>query len=101
MEDPDACTGPLFWRTYRYIQMTVETAGEAVSIDDLRGVYTGYPFSRRARLNTGNVEIDRILDTGWRTARLCAHESYMGLPLLRATPVRAAIPGSRDSSPST
>ncbi|HVX67521.1 MAG TPA: alpha-L-rhamnosidase C-terminal domain-containing protein [Bryobacteraceae bacterium] len=71
---------PLWWRTYRYVEVTVETAGEPLAIEDLRGVYTGYPFLRRARFDADSPELTRILDTGWRTARLCAHETYMDCP---------------------
>jgi hypothetical protein len=71
---------PLWWRTWRYLEFTIETADEPLTIDDLRGVFSGYPFERRAQLNTGDPEIDRILNIGWRTARLCAHETYMDCP---------------------
>jgi hypothetical protein len=71
---------PLWWRTWRYLEFTIETGAEAVTINDLRGVFSAYPFERRAELNTGNPEIDNILDIGWRTARLCAHETYMDCP---------------------
>ena len=70
---------PLYWRTYRYVQITVETASEPVSLS-FRGTFTGYPFERKAELKTGSDEIAKILDVGWRTARLCAHESYMDCP---------------------
>jgi alpha-L-rhamnosidase len=71
---------PLWWRTYRYVQLDVVTAAEPVTIEDLAGVATSYPFTVRARLDTGLPEVDRILEVGWRTARLCAHESYMDCP---------------------
>ncbi|HEY3377551.1 MAG TPA: alpha-L-rhamnosidase C-terminal domain-containing protein, partial [Armatimonadota bacterium] len=71
---------PLWWRTWRYMELTVETKDEPLSIEDLRGIYTGYPFERKARFDAGVKEIDRILDTGWRTARLCAHETYQDCP---------------------
>ncbi|HEX8985103.1 MAG TPA: alpha-L-rhamnosidase C-terminal domain-containing protein [Bryobacteraceae bacterium] len=71
---------PLWWRTYRYIQITIQTGDAPLTIDDLRGIYTGYPFVRKARFEGGTEEIRRILDTGWRTARLCAHETYMDCP---------------------
>src|SRR5690606_17367190 len=59
---------PLFWRCYRYVLMTVTTADEPVTIEDVRGVYTGYPFERRARFNGGGDELARILEVGWRSA---------------------------------
>jgi len=71
---------PLWWRTYRYLELTIETQGEPLVIEDLHGIYTGYPFERRQRIDTGSALVPQILDVGWRTARLCAHESYMDCP---------------------
>jgi alpha-L-rhamnosidase len=71
---------PLFWRTFRYLELSVATGAEAVRVEDLRSVYTGYPFERRAQLDAGKPELDRMLEIGWRTARLCAHETYMDCP---------------------
>jgi hypothetical protein len=71
---------PLWWRTYRYLELTVDTQAESLVIDDLHGIYTGYPFERRAQIETGSAVLPQILDVGWRTARLCAHESYMDCP---------------------
>jgi hypothetical protein len=71
---------PLFWRTWRYVELTVETADEPLRIKDFRATATGYPFERKARFEAPGEELDRILDVGWRTARLCAHETYMDCP---------------------
>ncbi len=71
---------PLWWRTWRYLELSVETKDEPLVIDDLRGTFAGYPFERKARFNAGDAELDKILDVGWRTARLCAHETYMDCP---------------------
>ncbi|MGE5646841.1 MAG: alpha-L-rhamnosidase C-terminal domain-containing protein [Acidobacteriota bacterium] len=71
---------PLWWRTYRYLKLTIATKSAPLTIEDLRGVYTGYPFVRKARFEGGPAEIQKILDTGFRTARLCAHETYMDCP---------------------
>jgi hypothetical protein len=70
----------LWWRTWRYMEVQIETAGAPLVIEDLRGVFTGYPFERKAKFDAGSRELDRILDVGWRTARLCAHETYMDCP---------------------
>jgi len=71
---------PLWWRTYRYLELNVDTADEPLTVEDLRGVFTAYPFTRKARFDAADPELDRILDVGWRTARLCAHETYMDCP---------------------
>ena len=71
---------PLWWRTYRYIRLVVNTKAEPLVIDDLYGTFTGYPFEAKAALQTENPEFSKILDIGWRTARLCAFETYMDCP---------------------
>lgn len=71
---------PLWWRTYRYIQLEVETKAQPLVIHDLYGVYTGYPLERKSTFEADNAEMSRILEIGWRTARLCAHETYMDCP---------------------
>ncbi|MEN0056043.1 MAG: alpha-L-rhamnosidase C-terminal domain-containing protein [Mucilaginibacter sp.] len=70
----------LAWRTFRYIQLKVKTGAEPLVIDDLYGTFTGYPFQLNARLETGSPEMQKILDIGWRTARLCAGETYTDCP---------------------
>ena len=71
---------PLWWRTYRYIKLTVNTKAEPLVIDDVYGTFTGYPFVNNAKLQTSNPEMGKMLDIGWRTARLCAFETYMDCP---------------------
>jgi alpha-L-rhamnosidase len=71
---------PLNWRTYRYVQLIVQTKDEPLTIDDLYGMATGYPFQYNARLETDNKELSKILEIGWHTARLCSWETYMDCP---------------------
>jgi alpha-L-rhamnosidase len=70
----------LYWRTFRYIQVRIQTKDEPLVIDDIYGTFTGYPFRLNAKLETGNPEMQKILEIGWRTARLCAIETYMDCP---------------------
>jgi hypothetical protein len=71
----------LWWRTFRYAELTVETGVEPLTVDTLSAVYTGYPFAERARFDAPEMtEMARIAEVGWRTARLCAHETYMDCP---------------------
>ena len=70
----------LSWRTFRYVRLQVETAAEPLVIEDVSGIFTGYPFTLDARLDTGNQEWKDMLEIGWRTARLCAWETYMDCP---------------------
>lgn len=70
----------LMWRTYRYIVLTVKTGDSPLTLNDLYGTYTGYPFLLKASLNTKDNELLQIFNVGWRTARLCAIETYMDCP---------------------
>ncbi len=71
---------PLSWRTYRYVQIRLTTKEEPLIIDDVYGIFTGYPFQYNAKLECENPELNKILEIGWRTARLCAVETYMDCP---------------------
>ena len=70
----------LYWRSFRYILVTIHTEKEPLVLDDISGVFTGYPFKFNAAFNTDNNEIKKILETGWHTARLCAMETYWDCP---------------------
>jgi hypothetical protein len=70
----------LYWRTYRYILLTIETKEDPLTIEDIYGTFTGYPFKLNARFESDKKEIQQVLDIGWRTARLCAIETYMDCP---------------------
>ena len=71
---------PLWWRTYRYLELDIQTKGDALTLDDLIATYVGFPFERRAKFECADAVVGQILDVGWRTARLCAHETYMDCP---------------------
>lgn len=81
---------PLWFRTYRYLQLTVETKNEPLILDDLIGQYTGYPFEQKAQFTPGvdspgastrgDTTLKAIWEVGWRTARLCAGENYYDCP---------------------
>jgi alpha-L-rhamnosidase len=71
---------PLWWRTFRYLQIDVATRAEPLDLEDIRATYTAYPFQTRARFESDDETLANIWETGWRTARLCAHETYMDCP---------------------
>ena len=71
---------PLWFRTYRYLQLTVETKGEPIILEDLVGQFTGYPFEQKAQFAASDSTLKAIWDVGWRTARLCAGETYYDCP---------------------
>ena len=70
----------LWWRTWRYLQIEVKTQAEPLTIEKLDAFYTAYPFKAEAHFESNDPVLSKIWDTGWRTAQLCSHETYMDTP---------------------
>lgn len=68
---------PLWWRTWRYLEIEVETADAPLRLERLEVHETGYPFETVGRFESSDPELDRIWRIGWRTAQVDAHETYM------------------------
>ena len=82
---PDGGNGRLYttlwWRTWRYVKLTVTTQDDPLELQDIYGTFTAYPFERASSFAApGHEKLSRMLDIGWRTARLCANETYMDCP---------------------
>lgn len=78
---------PLWWRAYRYIEVKLQTKDQPLTIHDIRGHYSSYPFEMKATFNaqTQHPEIkdstiQKIFEIGERSMRLCSHETYMDCP---------------------
>ncbi len=71
---------PLWLRTFRYIEMQITTKEEPLVINDFYGMYTGYPFKVKSSFTSNDQSLQQIWDVGWRTARLCAGETYFDCP---------------------
>ncbi|MGN6533317.1 MAG: alpha-L-rhamnosidase-related protein, partial [Ginsengibacter sp.] len=71
---------PLWIRTWRYLQLDIETADEPLVIDDIYGITSGYPFVQKATFSSSDSSLKDIWNVGWRTARLCAGETYFDCP---------------------
>lgn len=68
---------PLWWRTWRFAEITVETADQPLTLQGLRAFETGYPFEQVGQFSSDDPQLQKIFDIGWRTARIDAHETYM------------------------
>ena len=71
---------PLWWRTWRYLDLDIQTAAEPLTLESLTANFTAYPFEERASFKSGDPDLDKIWEVSWRTARLDAHETYMDTP---------------------
>jgi hypothetical protein len=71
---------PPNWRTWRYLQLDVETHDEALNFFGLRTWFSAYPFEEKAYFHADDSSLEPIWKIGWRTARLDAHDTYMDTP---------------------
>jgi len=81
---------PLWWRAFRYIELTIITKDEPLVINDFRGIHTGYPFEQKSEFRISGNQIDtasirKIIETGDRTLRACSHETFMDCPYYEQT----------------
>ena len=73
----DRSFAPLWWRTFRFIEIEVTTADQPLTLRALRIHESGYPFAQVASFHSSDAELNRIWETGWRTLRVDAHETFM------------------------
>lgn len=71
---------PLHFRTFRYILLEITTADEELVVEDLYSLFTAYPFKEKGFFSSDQPRLKQIWNTGWRTARLCAADSYFDCP---------------------
>ncbi len=71
---------PFWFRTFRYVRLTVETGEEPITIRELRFRETGYPLEVRSRVETSDRTLQDIWDISLRSLRLCMHETYEDCP---------------------
>ncbi len=71
---------PLWFRTWRYLELEIETKNEPLIINDFTSEFVVYPLAEIASFNSDQEILNRIWNTGWRTARLCANETFYDCP---------------------
>ena len=71
---------PLWWRTWRYLDLDIQTGADPITLESLTAQFTAFPFQERATFNSNDPDLAKIWEISWRTARLDAHETYMDTP---------------------
>ena len=71
---------PLWFRTWRYLEVEIETKHEPLTINDFKSEFTAYPLKEVGSFESDNENLKKIWNVGWRTARLCANETYYDCP---------------------
>jgi len=65
---------PTYIRTFRYIQLDIETKDEALTLEKYYHVECRAPLELKAEFNVENELTDWIMDAGWRSVSLCAQD---------------------------
>lgn len=71
---------PLWWRTWRYLDLDIQTDDQPLTLDSISAEFTAFPFQEHASFESPDQQLKQIWDISWRTARLDAHETYMDTP---------------------
>ncbi|MEO5712823.1 MAG: family 78 glycoside hydrolase catalytic domain [Luteolibacter sp.] len=71
---------PLRFRTFRYVQVEIETGSEPLRILHYSSRFTAYPLQLKATFKTGDKRLDNIWQVGWHTQRLCANDIFYDCP---------------------
>ncbi|MCF0106070.1 MAG: hypothetical protein HUJ53_04860 [Holdemanella sp.] len=71
---------PLWYRTFRYVQLTIETKDEDLILHSFDFKERGYPLEIKSHVKTSDDTLDAIWDISERTLRRCMHENYVDCP---------------------
>jgi hypothetical protein len=71
---------PFFFRTFRMIEMVINTSEEPLVLHTFNYDETGYPLEVKTSVDTSDNSFDPIWDISERTLRRCMHETYEDCP---------------------
>lgn len=71
---------PFWFRTFRFIQLVIETSDEPLSIYYFDYAETGYPLEVKTKISTSSERMNKIWEISERTLRRCMHETYEDCP---------------------
>lgn len=71
---------PFWFRTYRFIRLTVHTREEALTLTNFDYLETGYPLEVVTHVDVSDVTMKDVWDISERTLKRCMHETYEDCP---------------------
>lgn len=79
---PRCSFSPLWWRTWRFLQIDIDTRDQPLSLLELSAHFSAYPFQEKVTFRSDDPELEKmkIWEVGWRTLRVNAHETHMDCP---------------------
>ena len=74
------CFETFWWRAGRFVEITVETGDEALTIDDVCLYETRYPFLAKSTFECSEEALNQLIPISLRSIEMCSHETYMDCP---------------------
>ncbi len=71
---------PLWWEAGRFMEISVRTGSQSLTIEDFHLIETGYPHSFKGGFKSSDSRLDYISEISRRTLQMCSHETYMDCP---------------------
>ena len=71
---------PLWMRTFRFIQLDIETGETPLTIHDYKSIFSAYPFKELATFQTDDPVLSKIWEVAWRTTRNGCGEMFQDSP---------------------
>lgn len=71
---------PFAWRTFRFVKIEVLPGQTACTLTDVSFRRCVFPQTLRAHFASSDPQCEALWTTSWRTAQLCAHETYEDCP---------------------
>ncbi|CAK7200681.1 hypothetical protein SEUCBS139899_003379 [Sporothrix eucalyptigena] len=71
---------PFWWRTFRYIQITITTKNAPLDITSFTYRSTYFPLEVTTTISTSSNFVTRLWDVSLHTLRCCMHETYEDCP---------------------
>ena len=71
---------PYWFRTFRFVRLHIETAGEELMLQGLDYEETGYPLEIACSVRTSDPTLSSIWEISERTLKRCMHETYEDCP---------------------
>lgn len=76
----DTVYEPFRFRTFRFIQVTVETGEESLTILPQPYLETAYPLENTKKPAFTDPKKEKLYDVAFRTLQLCAHDTFEDCP---------------------
>jgi hypothetical protein len=71
---------PLWWEAGRYVEFSVKTAGEPLTIDGFALQEVHYPHQFESHFESAEPRMSEIIPLAERVLEMCSHETYMDCP---------------------